>query len=209
MLPALRGFVVDEQVLPGLSINNIQAWFSKRGCEIRFDGQDRRLRGCLTAVGGTAIIFIDGADSTAEHRFTFAHETAHFLLDYLLPRLRATDLLGPAILEVLDGLRPPTETEGIDAAINACPLGLHYHLLDRRERTGHISAVESRADQLAWELLAPDEELACRFGAKSISAVDVCAELIHVYGLPSPEAARYAERWTRARIGPKPLIRLV
>jgi IrrE N-terminal-like domain len=208
-LPALRGLVIDEQVMPGLSIGAIQAWLSRRGCEIKFDEQDRRLRGCLTAVGGSAIIFIDGADCAAEHRFTFAHELAHFLLDYLLPRQRAIELLGASILEVLDGLRPPTETERIDAAINACPLGLHYHLLDRRERTGHVSAVESHADQLAWELLAPDEELACRFSAKSISAVDLCAELIHDFGLPTPEAARYAECWTRACYGPKPLIRLV
>ncbi|MFL5758160.1 MAG: ImmA/IrrE family metallo-endopeptidase [Thermomicrobiales bacterium] len=206
---APRGFVVDQQIILGLCIDGIQRWFARRQCDVRFPEPDRGLRGCLTAVGGSAIIFIDGADGAAEHRFTFAHEIAHFLLDYRLPRDRAVKLLGPSILEVLDGIRRPTEAERLDAAINACPLGLHYHLLDRRERTGHVSAVESKADQLACELLAPDEELELRFGSRHLSVVELSHELVQVFGLPLSEATRYSTKWTRARQGPSPLVRIV
>ncbi len=172
-LPALRAFVLDEQVILGLRVSSIQKWFLSRKCAIDFPEQDRRLRGCLTAIGGCAIVFIDGADSDAERRFTFAHEIAHLLLDYRLPRVRAISLLGPSILQVLDCLRPPTESERIHAAIKNCSLGLYCHLLDRRDQTGHVASVESRADLLAWELLAPDEELEHRY-----EKIDFCRRIV-------------------------------
>jgi hypothetical protein len=208
-LPALRAFVVDRQVIPGLRLSAIEAWFAQRACRISFDEPDRRLRGCLTAVGGSSIIFIDGADDPEEHRFTFAHELAHFLVDYLKPRKRAIARLGPDVAEVLDGLRPPTTQERIDAALDDCPLGLHLHLLDRRNPTAQIARVESEADQLAWELLAPDEELDHRFGQSRISFTELTGALIKDFGFPRPEAERYAGRWISVRRGPEPLIRLV
>jgi hypothetical protein len=208
-LPALRSFVIDRQVMPGLRLRGIEDWFAKRECAVEFGQQDRRLRGCLAAIGGSAMIFIDGADEAAEHRFTFAHEVSHLMLDYLFPRNRAITLLGSAIAEVLDGLRPPTEEERLDAAINACPLGLHMHLLERRDTTALVSLVESKADQLAWELLAPDEEVERRFGSLQLSVAELTHGLVNEFGLPLAEAARYAGRWLRARQGPRPLIRLV
>jgi hypothetical protein len=208
-LPALRAFVVDRQVMPGLRLRGIEEWFAKRACALEFGLQDRRLRGCLAAIGGSAMIFIDGADEAAEHRFTFAHELAHLMLDYLMPRNQAISRLGPDIADVLDGVREPTENERLDAAINACPLGLHLHLLERRDATALVSIVESKADQLAWELLAPDEELERRFGSLQVSVAELSHGLVTEFGLPMPEATKYAGRWLRARQGPRPLIRLV
>jgi hypothetical protein len=208
-LPAFSAFVIDLQLTPGLRISGIEEWFKQRACEVQFGQLDRRLRGCLTAVGGAAVIFADGADDAAEHRFTVAHELSHFLVDYLLPRNKAIAKLGPEIAEVLDGVRAPTDDERLDAAINACPLGLHIHLLERRDPTGRFSMVESRADKLAWELLAPDEELERRFGSEQLSVAELTHGLVNEFGLPMPEAAKYATQWTRARQGPAPLIRLV
>jgi hypothetical protein len=208
-LPTLRAFIVDRQVMPALRLRGIEEWFEKRACSVQFGQQDRRLRGCLTAIGGSSVIFIDGADDAAERRFTFAHELAHFLVDYLLPRNKAIAQLGSEIADVLDGVRAPTETERLDAVINACPLGLHIHLLERRDPTGRFAMVESRADRLAWELLAPDEELERRFGSEQLSVAELTHSLVNEFGFPMPEAAKYATKWTRARQGPAPLIRLV
>jgi hypothetical protein len=208
-LPALRAYILHRQIIPGLRLSAIEAWFAQRECRLQFDEPDRRLRGCLTAVGGTAIVFIDGADGPAEHRFTFAHEIAHLLLDYVLPRRRAIARIGPGIVDVLDGVRPPTAQERIDSALNDCPLGLHIALLDRRNPTAQLTQVESKADQLAWELLAPDEELDRRFGTVRISAAELTQHLIDGFGFPAPEAERYAARWLHVRQGPVPLIRLI
>jgi hypothetical protein len=186
-LPALGAFVVDRQVMPGLRLRGIEEWFAKRACALEFGQQDE----------------------AAEHRFTFAHELAHLMLDYLMPRNQAISRLGPDIADVLDGVREPTENERLDAAINACPLGLHLHLLERRDVTALVSMVESKADQLAWELLAPDEELERRFGSLQVSVAELSHGLVNEFGLPMPEATKYAGRWLRARQGPRPLIRLV
>jgi hypothetical protein len=208
-LPALRAFVVDHQVMPGLRLRGIEEWFANRSCALEFGQQDRRLRGCLAAIGGSAMIFIDGADEEAEHRFTFAHELSHLLLDYLMPRNQTISRLGPGIAGVLDGVREPTENERLDAALNACPLGLYLHLLERRDATALVSMVESKADQLARELLAPDEEIERRFGSQQLSVAELAHGLVNEFGLPMPEATKYAERWLRARQGPRPLIRLL
>jgi hypothetical protein len=209
ILPAMRAFVVDPQVMPGLRLRGIEDWFAKRACTVSLGQQDRRLRGGLTAIGGSAVIFIDGADEAAEHRFTFAHELAHLLLDYLNPRNNAIARLGESIADVLDGVRAPTDKERLDAAINACPIGLHLHLLERREVSGLVSLVESKADQLALELLAPDEELERRFGTQQLAVAELAHGLVNEFGLPMPEATKYAAKWRRARQGPRPLIRLV
>ncbi|HZQ09243.1 MAG TPA: ImmA/IrrE family metallo-endopeptidase [Anaerolineae bacterium] len=36
------------------------------------------------------MIFLDGSDPANEQRITVAHEIAHFLVDYQMPRARAT-----------------------------------------------------------------------------------------------------------------------
>ena len=163
---------------------------------------DRRLRGALVAFADHGILFLDGADHEAEQRFTAAHEAAHFVLDYLLPRRRALALLGDGIRPVLDGERPPTCEERIDAALTACPLGLHVHLLDRRDPTGRVALAEDRVDRLARELLAPADELDRRFDGCPPAEADLVAALIDDYGLPAAEAAAHARSWLAARRRP-------
>ncbi|GIW04411.1 MAG: hypothetical protein KatS3mg059_1031 [Thermomicrobiales bacterium] len=183
---------------PALTVERIQIWLAQRGIPYCFDCASRRLRGCLVAAGGHGIIFIEGADPDDERRFTLAHEIAHFLVHYQHPRERALRRLGPGILPVLDGLREPTPEERIDAALAGCPLGVHTHLLERSGDAGALAAgAESEADRLAWELLAPAQEL------RRVPAGDRERVLQARFGLPRPEAARYA-RWLRRRFDGPP-----
>lgn len=185
-------------VLPALGLARIEAWFAGRGTPYRFPCADRRLRGCLVAHAGVGLLFVDGADDVDERRFTVAHEAAHLLLDYLRPRQDAIARFGQRIVDVLDGRRPMTRIERIDAVLANCPIGVHVHLLERSAGTGVVTAsVEERADRLACELLAPASEAATRFRAAADEA-DLAVRLHDAFGLPGPQAATYAERLLRA-----------
>lgn len=118
------------------------------------------MRGCLVAFGGDGYIFVDGTDPADEQRFSIAHETAHFMVDYWYPRQQALEKFGPAILEVLDGRRAPTFEERLSAIFGEVPIGVHSNLMERENEGQMNSAVwsiEDRADRLALTLLAPPE----------------------------------------------------
>lgn len=183
---------VHQHIIPRLRLAGIDDWMARHGCAQRFDAEDRELCGCLVAYRGFGMIFVDGADSFNEQRFTLAHEIAHFLLDYYMPRAKAQAQLGPEILPVLDGDRAPTSDELIDAAIAHCPIGVHVHLLDRRDPSGAIAGKESRADRLARELLAPDEELGARYAGHALDEPAMAKDLEETYGFPPAEAAAFA-----------------
>ncbi|HEY7030663.1 MAG TPA: ImmA/IrrE family metallo-endopeptidase [Thermomicrobiales bacterium] len=193
---------VTTVTLPALALGRVERWLLARGIEHRFDADNRRLRGCLVATRGHGFVFVDGADAEDERRFTLAHEVAHFLMDYELPRERAIRVLGEGIAAVLDGERAPTGAERIDAALAACPLGLHTHLLARvGDRGARAAAFEARTDRLAWELLAPAAEV-CHLAAGDAEG-DLLGVLTSRYGLPRGEAERYA-RCLRRTYGPPP-----
>lgn len=145
--------------LPRLEVSAIAQWFDQRGIQRPFPPDGRPLAGCLIAFRGQAIAFLDGAEPADERRFNLAHEVAHFLLDYLEPRLRALDHFGPSILDVLDGLRRPSVTERVDALLSRVALGAHVHLMERGWRREvdpeSVAVSEHWADVLALELLAP------------------------------------------------------
>jgi uncharacterized protein DUF955 len=63
--------------LPALALDRIEVWLLARGIDHRFDVGNRRLHGCLVATRGHGFIFVDGADSENERRFTLAHEIAY------------------------------------------------------------------------------------------------------------------------------------
>jgi hypothetical protein len=197
--------------LHGLRVSAIQAWLDRRKMPCFFPCHDRDLRGCLVADRGVGFIFIDASDSEAERRFTLAHEAAHFLLEYHLPRRRAVADLGTEYLNVLDGLREPTLDERVVAwscSIQSTP---HIHLMEPegggRMTRPDVWKAENRADDLALELLAPADEVTKRTNPNQMHPTyftfvsDVVTELTSTFELPKSVARRYAHRLAASQIG--------
>jgi hypothetical protein len=183
--PAIAGALPLTAIdLTGLRVAAVSAWFADRGIPIPLDEPDRPLRACLVAWRGHGFAFLEEADDPAERRFSLAHELGHFLRDYWHPRETAVARLGPAVMDVLDGVRPPTVEERLHAVLRNTPVGPFAHLL-RRDETGRPLSpaereAEAAADRLAFELLAP------------AAVVGDGSELVGVFGLPPGPAARYA-----------------
>ena len=150
---------------------------------------------------GMGTIFFDTSDTDDEQQFTLAHELAHFLLDYEVPRQRSVETFGASILPVLDGDRLPTPAERLHAVMSGISLGTMCHFMERPDDglPAHIVLdVESRADRLALELLAPAallhtlmrQESAPRgFNARLLFLTQ---HLVDEYGLPAAIASSYA-----------------
>jgi hypothetical protein len=156
--------------------------------------------GCLVAYRGLGIAFVCGADPGDEQRLTVAHETSHFLRDYLLPREEIIRALGDGIVDVLDGKRPPTLAERTIAVLAHLRVGAHIHLLPRVDKDEDsdpvVSAAEDRADSLGLELIAPRESVLSllRAARKSGRApASVCADLAAYFGAPEHAFRRFLE----------------
>lgn len=197
-----------------LATNTLERWLARRRIIHRVYGPWRRLHGALVARAGRGVIFIDSSDDVEEQRFTAAHETAHFILDHLVPRQKALETLGDMILPVLDGDRSPTPEESVSAVLNRVPLGVQVHLMDR----GHHGAIcswdveerEQGADRLALEIVAPAE-----------AALHVLRQAHHMsrpseigwapkiladrFGLPMSAAFAYAKLLLHRRRAPRKL----
>lgn len=196
---------------PGLWIRDVHHWAERAGIPYRFAGRDRRLRGCLIAYRDNGVVFLDGADPADEQRFTLAHELAHFLLDYRMPRHRALDALSESIRAVLDGQRPPTMGERMQAVLADAPLGVLSHVMERPDAglpAAMVLAIEDRADRLALELLAPASRVLERLHHASLPR-PYTRRLTHLstiltaeYGLPTEIAASYARILLRRDGGP-------
>lgn len=199
--------------LPRLGIFSAEQWLARSGAQARLRGSngaashDRPLRACLIARFGNGCLLIDAADPPDEQRYSLAHETAHFILDYQLPYERATRRVGPWATDILDGNRRPDDDERIDAALAGVELRPFVQLLERGargvERTA-IAAAEARADLLALELLAPRE---CAVGVLPTGGlheerVERGAERFAAgFGLPLPVGRAYARRLIDRRDG--------
>lgn len=196
---------------PRLSVSDVETWLARRGILFRLNCTNRRLRGCLIAYAGRGCVLLDGTDPPDEIRFSLAHEAAHFVLDYLDPRRRAVDRLGEAILEVFDGVRPPTVDERVAGLLSGATLGVHAHFMSRGPDgdlgSSDVAGVEHRANQLALELLAPASELRrrlwkrgrpTRFQAAVEGAIKV---LVADFGLPLPVADNYGRLLARSHYG--------
>ena len=199
VLWALPLFIIK---VPRLSMSDLRDRLAGYGINFRVDGRNRHLYGCLVAFGGKGIVMLDGSEPPDELRFSLAHEVGHFVIDYMQPRARALRRLGPAIVDVLDGLRPPKPEERVDAVLSDVRIGVHTHLMDRTSSgaigCGRIAGSEFRADRLAFELLAPEEAVlaAIRSWVSHPSAGDtptgVQTVLVEAFGLPSAAARHYA-----------------
>jgi hypothetical protein len=205
--PVLWALPLAIVKLPRMRVSDVDRWLRKRAVSFSLDCPDRPLRGCLVAYGDKGCVVLDGADPADELRFTLAHEVGHFLIDYLEPRQRAVGRLGPPILEVFDGVRPPTVDERVAGLLTGSSVGVHMHLMTRGSNgdlgCGRIARAEYRADELALELLAPESEVlrrlpgrrrAISFGAAVDQAVRV---LVEDFGLPSKIADRRARFLSR------------
>lgn len=192
--------------LPRLKLLDIEMWLQRRGVPFRFECESRLVRGCLVAYRGQGMIFVDGADPEDERRFTLAHEIGHFLMDYWQPRQVAIEKLGPAIIDVVDGVRPPTVSERVSALLASVPLRVYTDLMERDKRLDDLSGalwqVEDQADRIALALLAPPEVVCAQadMSARSYKERhDVLTTLLRAeFGLPIVIANSYSHSLLRA-----------
>jgi hypothetical protein len=179
--------------LPGLSIPAVEHYLGRRGVRWQCGEPARRLRACLAAFDGAGLILIEAADPLPERTFSLAHELAHFLRHYRQPRQLACRVLGEGVRDVFDGRRPPTPEERVHALLRNVALHFHVHLMGRGPRlqrlTWDVAIAEEEADRLAYELLAPAQDVLARAGRNRDRVVDVLQE---VFALPAEQAADYA-----------------
>ncbi len=187
--------------LPRLGLRELREWLAARGIPFRLNATDRRLRACVLARAGRGVVFLDGTDSEDELRLSLAHELAHFLCDYLEPRMRATAVLGATAREVLDGLRAPTPAERLTSVLGGVELAGYTRLMERSPDGDvvrlEILDAEDRADRLALELLAPRAAVLARLEARGVqwresSAADLAGDVLRrEFGLPDSAATQY------------------
>lgn len=187
---------------PRLCVFDVEAWLMERGIQFNFGTQNRALHGSLLAYRGRGCILLNGADSNSELRYSIAHETAHFILNYLRPRRKAMKIIGPSILDVFDGLRLPTVSERVHGILGRVPIGFHIHLMERDTNKivdrEVVMEVEDSADLLALEIISPEEVVRCRIAQCLIhepycNPIDVAERLLlDEFGLPAGMAKYYA-----------------
>jgi hypothetical protein len=195
----------------GLTLGHVRRFLHTTLLPMGFGDARRPLHACLVAYAGRGVVFLRADDPPDERRFSAAHEIGHFLTDYLEPRRRAIERLGEEITGVLDGRRPPTPTERVDAVLVGVSPGGYTHMLPLvGDAVGGLSLeVESRADLLALALLAPADEVRRRVlrasrGSRSDLAVTASRLLRGEFGLPAGPARFYARllfggRWPSVR----------
>ena len=154
---------VSVQDVPALSADGLRAWAARRGFPPVETGPERALRGCLLAHRGQAFLLLDPHDPPDERRVTVAHELGHFLLEVWWPRHAVRRAVNPEALAVLDGERPATLGERLDAALAGLHLEAYAHLMTREDDGSigciRVAAAEEAADRFALELLAPGAAL--------------------------------------------------
>lgn len=183
--------------LPAVNAGHVARCLFRYGIPARLPDDDRELMGCLVAHRGSGIIFLDERDALAEQRLTLAHEAAHLIVDYLRPRRDVIAAMGPCIADVLDGARPPTLAERASSLLAHVRTGPHVHVLARdgnEEDDAKVAAAESRADELAIELLAPQEHVipylqrAAAYGSNGCNTITI--EMSAHFGVPAHVFAR-------------------
>jgi hypothetical protein len=197
---ALLALPIAIVKLPGLRVRIVEDWLSLRGAAHRFGCNDRGIRGCLVAFAGKAVIFVDGTDPEDERRFTLAHEIAHFLVDYWLPRQKALAVFGEAIFEVLDGRRSPSAGERLNSVFAKIAIGVHTNLMERLgdgvAGSPDLGKIENKADRIAFALLAPPRTVLASSGISACTFEDrkrsIAKALVGRFGLPPLPAVTYS-----------------
>jgi hypothetical protein len=181
--------------LPGLTPRKGLEWLvSHKRAHGGLVGTDDLKHGFTVAHAGVGVLFLNSTDPPDEQRFTLAHEVAHFVLDHLQPRLRALRAQGESIRPVLNGEQEPSITEQLFSVFERIPYRTQANFMDRNDkgkpRTGQVMELEQRADRLAFELLAPRQELLPLL--KHVGRKELEADLTSRFGLPVKEARTYA-----------------
>ncbi|MFY2559133.1 hypothetical protein ACN469_15990 [Corallococcus terminator] len=176
-------------------------WLLRRGIYVPVPTDGHDFHGCMVADAGRGFLFHDSSEGRPEQRFTVAHELSHFILDQWLPRVRAVQVFGEAILPVLDGQRAPTPEESLTALFEKLSLGPPGELM-ARDASGHyarreVMESERRADLLALELLAP-EALVIPW-VKDVPEEEAVGRVVFRFGLPW-EVARAHVHGLRRRL---------
>jgi hypothetical protein len=184
--------------IDNLTVASLDLWMRQHRLPEIMAVADRPLRGCLAAYAGVGVVFVDRSDDPQQRRLTLAHEAAHFVVDYLLPR-EDVARRRPELLDVLDAERLPTDAERFDTLLADIPIGFHTHVLERDAQGGHLSNanadVEDRAERLALELLAP---LGHILDDLQVSRPEEVQEMLrNRFGLPASVATRYTNHVRR------------
>lgn len=180
--------------LPGLTPRKGLEWLvSHKRAHGGLVGTSDLKHGFTVAHAGVGVLFLNSTAPPDEQRFTLAHEVAHFVLDHLQPRLRALRARGESIRPVLNGEQEPTVAEQLFSVFERIPYRTQSNFMDRNDkgkpRTGQVMELEQRADRLAFELLAPRQELLPLL--KHAGRKELEADLISRFGLPVKEARTY------------------
>ncbi|MCE9672622.1 ImmA/IrrE family metallo-endopeptidase [Myxococcus stipitatus] len=193
---------IEMVAMPELSPDAMRAWLSRRGVRHPVAADTHELTGCMVAERGHGFLFFDSSRERTEQRFTIAHEFAHFVLEQVLPRRKAVEVFGDAILQVLDGEREPTPEESLTALFERIALGRQPNLMARDDSglpaSRAVMEAEHRADLLALELLAP-EALALPLVKNSPSDQEARGRLVFRFGIPWDMAEPYVH-WLRERL---------
>lgn len=177
-----------------LDTQYVQKWLTDRNIALPAPWRPRRLRGCLVAYRGQAAIFVDGTLSADEARVVLAHEFGHYLAEYERPRTRIIRRLGAALLEVLDGDRPPSREEEFAAALAGIEFGVHVHFMERGFKSATaalVTQVEQTGDVVGAELVAPARAVIASI-RRGLEDDRLIALLRAEFGLPVDYARWYA-----------------
>ena len=186
--------------LPQLTVGSVSRWLLNHGVCAPNEFDRRPLKGCLFAHRSQGLVFVDGSDPPDEVRFVLAHEASHFMLHHLDPRLHAVAKLGKSVLEVLDGIRPPTPNERLAGVFRGVAFGEYLHAIQResggRIPSGDVARMETEADLLAFELLAPMASVFKHLspGRGEPDRAMIAAVLKVQFGLPPGPAEDWAGR---------------
>jgi hypothetical protein len=196
-VPAQRAFPVTIRQINGLSVDHVYAELSSIGYSDPPYTPDRKLRGCLVALQGYGIIFVDADDPREEKCFSLAHEASHFIIDHWRPREAVRQSISPNALEVFDGEREPTVVERFKGIRTGVAIRPFEHFMDRDQdgniRMASLLFAENKADRLALELLAPALEVVRkqRYATRAFSGKEIAGVLIRDFGLPASVATSY------------------
>jgi hypothetical protein len=139
---------------------------------------DRKLRGCLVALQGYGIIFVDADDPREEKCFSLAHEASHFIIDHWRPREAVRQSISPNALEVFDGEREPTVVERFKGIRTGVAIRPFEHFMDR-DQDGNI--------RMASLLFVRKQ----RYATRAFSGKEIAGVLIRDFGLPASVATSY------------------